>query len=89
MLLQFVWAFVSATVGLYFLANAPSNAEINVWAMRVLMVFGVGISGSLAIQIAWMGRGNIATFKFWGSWFAVNMLCSIVAIPIAMALVPI
>lgn len=88
MLLQFVWALISATVGLHFLANAPSYADVNVWGLRVLMVFGVGLSGSLAIQIAWMGRKSVSTFKFWGGWVAVNLLCSSLAIPIAMALVP-
>lgn len=88
MLLQFVWALMVATVGLYFLASAPSNADINVWGLRVLTVIGVAWVGSLAIHVAWMGRRHIATFKFWGSWFAINVLCSVVAVPIAMALVP-
>ena len=88
MLLQFVWALVSATVGLYFLASASSNSDINVWVVRVMFVIGVAWLGSLVIHVAWMGRNNIATFKFWGSWFAVNMLCPVVAIPIAMTLVP-
>lgn len=83
-----VWALLAASGGLYFLSTAGSNAEINVWGARVGAVMGIGLLGSLVIQVAWMGRARWATVRFWVIWYAVVLLCCAVAVPLALALVP-
>lgn len=81
------WTLIFATAALYYLEHAESSADINTWLVRVLWLWGLGVLGSLGIQISWWGSQRIARLKFWASWLAVTTLCNVLALPVAMLLI--
>ena len=89
LLLHFTWAILFAIGSVAYLSAAPSNADINVWGVRVLSLMALGLAGSLLIHRLWWGRKQWASAWFWLSWWGVLLVGILLGVSIALKVVPI
>lgn len=88
LLLHFTWAILFAIGSVAYLSAAPSNADINVWSVRVLSLMALGLAGSLLIHRLWWGRKQWASAWFWLSWWGVLLVGILLGVSIALKVVP-
>ena len=88
LLLHFTWAILFAIGSVAYLSAAPSNADINVWGVRVLSLMALGLAGSLLIHRLWWGRKQWASAWFWLSWWGVLLVGILLGVSIALKVVP-
>ena len=87
-LLHLLWVFFSSVGSLAYLSGASSNADVNVWGLRVLTLMTLGLIGSMQIHLSWWGRQHWISVRFWVSWWVVTLAAILLGVPVAMMLVP-